>query len=180
MERVRQYGTVRLTEFMPSDQQEAILSSINSATLEKVDEKKGTTHFYDKVEYNLDESCPPAILDLGQKISETFGTDYPLNEVSVQKYPVGKGHVAWHQDWPGDMGIIAIASIGSPAPFEVQLTGMAAPRVKWETKSGDLVIMCGSGITPGKDGRPFHKVNPPTTGERTALVYRHVTQKTRN
>ena len=68
LERVKQYGAVRLSEFIPSDQQEAILSSINPTVLEKIDERTGTVHTYDKVEYKLDDSCPLAILDLGRKM----------------------------------------------------------------------------------------------------------------
>ncbi len=95
------------------------------------------------------------------------------NEVGIAHYVPGSIGITPHMDGKWYRRIVIVATVYGSAPFSI--CGSRDPDdvlERWITAPGDIVLMRGPGLAGARDGRPFHLVEGPRTGERLSLGIR--------
>jgi hypothetical protein len=112
--------------------------------------------------YAIREQAPA---DLG------LGAWWP-NEVYVQRYEPGALGVTAHLDSKRFILLIAVFTLLGSSEFYL-CEGRTGPIIEtWTTRPGTLVLLRGPGLGGVADGRPFHAVRGPTSGQRYSLTFR--------
>jgi hypothetical protein len=94
-----------------------------------------------------------------------FGPFTP-NEVSYQRYTASGNGLAPHQDQRYYGTCIAIVTLRGSATFAVHGSrDRADVLAEWTTGPGEVILL--RGWSPGPDDpRPYHRIDPPVSGER--------------
>jgi hypothetical protein len=94
------------------------------------------------------------------------------NEAYVQRYKQGALGVTTHVDSKRFVLLIAVFTLLGSSEF-LLCEGRSGNVIEaWETRPGTLVLLRGPGLGGVEDGRPFHAVRGPATGQRYSLTFR--------
>lgn len=95
------------------------------------------------------------------------------NDVAVQRYLPGSSlGITPHRDGKRFVILVAIFTIRGRARFAVCRDRSGEIIEHWTTQPGDLVLLGGPELQPGRDDRPFHMVSPPLDIERYSIALR--------
>jgi hypothetical protein len=96
------------------------------------------------------------------------------NEVSYQRYTAGGNGLPPHRDQRYYATCIAIVTLRGSATFAVHGSRDPDDVVdEWTTGPGEVILLRGWSPEDGHDPRPFHRVDPPVSGERLMFQARH-------
>ena len=95
------------------------------------------------------------------------------NEVGITHYVPGSIGITPHLDGRWYRRLVIVATVYGRAPFAICRSRAPSDVAdRWVAEPGDLVLMRGPGLAGARDGRPFHLVEGPRTGERLSLGIR--------
>ncbi len=144
--------------------------------MEHDERAKAVPEQFHATEWDMQAKIPLAVRALGTVALIYFQKALPVwqpNHVLAQRYLPNQYGIDWHRDYTRDRYLIAVNTIEGGARFEVELDSREQA-VSWDLEAGDLVLMRGVGLTGRADDRPRHRIHPPTSGQRTAVSFRHV------
>ena len=96
------------------------------------------------------------------------------NEVSYQRYTAGGNGIPPHRDQRYYGTCIGIITLRGSALFAVHASRDPDDVVaEWTTRPGEVILLRGWQPGPGDDPRPYHRIDPPTSGERLMFQARH-------
>ncbi|WP_214403225.1 hypothetical protein [Pseudonocardia lacus] len=89
------------------------------------------------------------------------------NEVSYQRYTAGGNGLPPHRDQRYYATCIAIVTLRGSATFAVHASRDPDDVVdQWTTVPGEVILLRGWTPDPDTDPRPYHRIDPPVSGER--------------
>jgi hypothetical protein len=95
------------------------------------------------------------------------------NEVGIARYVPASIGITPHLDGRWYRRVVAVVTVHGRARFAICGSRDPGDVVEtWTAAPGDLVLMRGPGLAGHRDGRPFHLVEGPRTGERLSLGFR--------
>lgn len=169
---VREHGAVLLKDFVSREGQQAITQHVMAEEMTPVARLDGqVAEQFQEAEWTMDEA-PSYVRLLGQRICSLVRPNVPdwrPNKVRAQLYAPGEAGIDWHRDCKRDMRVIAIASFLSSAEFSIRLKTVQHDLI---VDPGDLVLMRGFLLNGAEDDRPYHRIAPPTTGQRLSIAFR--------
>lgn len=131
-----------------------------------------------QISYTPLSKAPESVTHLGNRLGSWLFdvTDFWPNEADVQRYYPGQAAVGRHRDYLRDILLINIGSLLGEATFRVELDTDTGDKQWSESRvePGDLAILRAPGLTGSEvDDRPYHSIEPPESGERVSVIYRH-------
>lgn len=98
-----------------------------------------------------------------------------VNEAGVVVYRPGSIGITPHLDGKRYRRLVAVVTIFGTAPFSIYEHRSGAPIATFEPGPGSITLLRGPGLAWSHDGRPFHSVGSPQTGDRCAIGLRMTT-----
>lgn len=99
-------------------------------------------------------------------------TTWKPNLVIVQRYQPGALGITPHMDGKRFSKLVAILTTKGSAAFTICRNRKGDILDEQQVKAGSLVLLRAPGFAGTEDGRPFHMVEGPTSGERYSVAFR--------
>jgi hypothetical protein len=97
---------------------------------------------------------------------------WSINEAGVIRYRPGSIGITSHLDGKRHRRLVVVLSLRGTAEFALCADRSGTVVSAWEPEPGSLTILRGPGLAGRRDGRPFHRVGTPKTGQRLAIGLR--------
>jgi len=94
------------------------------------------------------------------------------NEAGVGVTRPGQTGITAHLDGRWYRRLIAVVTVVGSARFEVTATREGPVIEGWQAGPGGVTLMRGPGLAGRRDGRPFHRIGPPSQRVRCSVALR--------
>jgi hypothetical protein len=94
------------------------------------------------------------------------------NEAGVGMTRPGQTGITSHLDGRWYRRLVAVVTVVGSARFEVTATREGPVVDEWQAGPGGMTLMRGPGLAGRRDGRPFHRIGPPSRGVRCSVALR--------
>lgn len=100
-----------------------------------------------------------------------LGTWWP-NEAGVGVTLPGQTGITSHLDGRWYRRLVVLVTVVGSARFEVTASRDGPVLEGWQAGAGGITFMRGPGLGGRRDGRPFHRIGPPSRGVRCSVALR--------
>jgi hypothetical protein len=94
------------------------------------------------------------------------------NEAGVGTTRPDQTGITSHLDGRWYRRLVAVVTVVGSARFEVTATREGPVVEGWQAGPGGMTLMRGPGLAGRRDGRPFHRIGPPSRGVRCSVALR--------
>jgi len=94
------------------------------------------------------------------------------NEAGIGVTRPGQTGITAHLDGRWYRRLVAVVTVVGSARFEVTATREGPVIDRWQARAGAIALMRGPGLAGRRDGRPFHRIGPPSRGVRCSVALR--------
>ena len=94
------------------------------------------------------------------------------NEAGIGVTEPGQIGITAHLDGKWYRRLVAVVTVVGSARFEVAGARDGPVVAGWQAGSGGIALMRGPGLAGRRDGRPFHRIGPPSRGVRCSVALR--------
>ena len=94
------------------------------------------------------------------------------NEAGIGMTRPGQTGITSHLDGRWYRRLVAVVTVAGSARFEVTATREGPVVEGWRAGPGGMTLMRGPGLAGRRDGRPFHRIGPPSRGVRCSVALR--------
>ena len=182
LEKLRGRGAAFLGKALQESFRERVLKEVAQGDFERLPAQIGPVRQEtDLLLIRKDFGRWPAVAELRSELVETLRAQvshipgmpqWEPNEAYVQRYRTGALGVSPHVDSKRFVILVAVFTLAGSATFSLCTDRYGNALEEWEAESGSLVLLRAPGFDGSEDGRPFHRVQGPLSGERHSLTFR--------